>query len=222
MINLIVHELQNPVSAGLDLTSYLLEDNQITDVERNEVLSMIKLSMDKLTSMIDRFLAISRLESVNVRIDKTPIDLNSILNPVVDSFKTQLSERNIHLVVNEEPIPLIQGSYEMIEDVFRNLISNSIKYGGDNRTIIVALRSDGELVYFSVTDHGYGIPDEYIVMIFQKFFRIQAYSKEKGTGLGLPYVKEVVKKHSGDIKVESNPQIGTRVTISFPISDDIS
>jgi len=221
MINLIVHELQNPVSAGLGLTSYLLEDIQIPESEKKEVLTMIKLSMDKLTSMIDRFLAISRLESINVRIDKMPVDLNSLLKPIVDSFKTQLSERNIHLVVNEEPIPMIMGSHDMIEDVIRNLISNAIKYGGENRTILVALWSNGDHVFFSVTDHGYGIPDEYMDKIFQKFFRIQAYSKEKGTGLGLPYVKEVIKKHNGEIKVESNPQIGTRVTVSFPISDDL-
>lgn len=56
--------------------------------------------------------------------------------------------------------------------------------------------------------------------IFQKFFRIQAYSKEKGTGLGLPYLMEVMEKHHGEIKAESNPQIGTRFTVSFPISEE--
>jgi signal transduction histidine kinase len=221
MINLIVHELQNPVSAGLGLTSYLLEESQIDENERKDVLAMIKLSMDKITSMIERFLAIARLESVNVRIDKAPVDLNLLLKPIVDSFKSQILERNIHLVVNEEPTPVIMGSYDLIEDVFRNLISNGIKYGGENRTIIISLWSDGQHVFFSVTDHSYGIPDEYMDKIFHKFFRIQAYNMEKGTGLGLSYVKEVMKKHHGEIKVESNPQIGTKFTVSFAIKEDL-
>jgi signal transduction histidine kinase len=219
MINIIVHELQNPVSAGLGLTSYLLEEEDIPKEEQEEVLGMVKKSMTTLSNMINRFLAVSRLESTNIKIDKHPVDLNTIVRPVVDSFRTQLLERDIQIILNEETTPLVDGSFELLEDMMRNLISNAIKYGDDKRTIDVNLWSNGDSVLFSVTDRGFGIPEEFHDKIFQKFYRIKAYNRQKGTGLGLPYVKEIVNKHDGEIKIESNPEIGTRFTVSIPVKE---
>lgn len=217
MIHIIVHELQNPVTAGLGLTSYLLEEEDISKTEQNEVLSMIKKSMTTLSNMIDRFLAVSRLESTSIKIEKIAVDMNSILKPVVDSFRSQLNERDIQILIHEKNTPSVLGAPELLEDMMRNLISNAIKYGEDHRTIDVRLWSDGNFVSFSVTDHGYGIPKEYHEKIFQKFYRIKAYNSQKGTGLGLPYVKEIVNKHSGIIIVESNPSLGTRFTVNLPV-----
>jgi len=218
MINIIVHELQNPVSAGLGLTSYLIEE-EVTADEQSDILNMIQSSMNKLSSMIERFLSVSRLESASMKIDKVPVDLNSIVKPVSDSFKTQIHDRNIQIIISEESTPHVLGSYELLEDMMRNLISNAIKYGDDNRTIDVALWSNGENVNFSVTDHGFGIPEEFHEKIFQKFYRIKAYDLKKGTGLGLPYVREIVRKHGGTIQVESNSEIGTRFIVSLPITN---
>ena len=217
MLNLIVHELQNPVNAGLGLTNYLLDEPSISDKEHKEVLSMIKLSMENLMGLIERFLKVSRLESVNIKIDRVRIDLNKMIPVICNSFKSQLDDKKINLVMNNERVSYIKGAPELLEDVFKNLISNAIKYGSTERTIYVALWESTDKVHFSITDHGYGIPDEHREKIFQKFYRIQSYSKEKGTGLGLAYVKEIIKKHNGDIKLESNAEIGSRFTISLPI-----
>jgi signal transduction histidine kinase len=218
MINIIVHELQNPVSAGLGLTSYLIEE-EVTEEEKSDILKMIQGSLNKLSGMIERFLSVSRLESASMKIDKIPVDMNSMVRPVAESFRTQVLDRNIRILINEETTPHVMGSHDLLEDMMRNLISNAIKYGDDNRTIDVALWSNGETVNFSVTDHGYGIPEEFHEKIFQKFYRIKAYDLKKGTGLGLPYVREIVRKHGGTIRVESNPEIGTRFTVSIPISE---
>jgi signal transduction histidine kinase len=104
----------------------------------------------------------------------------------------------------------------MLEDVARNLISNAIKYGNPNRTIEVDLGMRGADVVFSVTDHGFGIPEEHRDKMFQKFYRIKAYNRQKGNGLGLAYVKEVVQKHKGTITFESNPEIGTTFIVRLP------
>lgn len=218
MINIIVHELQNPVSAGLGLTSYLIEE-EVPRIEQLDILNMIQDSMHKLSGMIERFLQISRLESANIRVDMLPVDLNTILKPVVDSFKSSTSERNIQLIVNEETTPLVMGAHHLIEDMMRNLISNAIKYGNDRRSIDVALWSDSTHVFFSVTDHGFGIPEEFHEKIYNKFFRIKEYSAQKGTGLGLAYVKEIVQRHGGSIGLESNSRIGTRFVVALPVKN---
>ena len=167
--------------------------------------------------LIERFLKVSRLESVNVKIDRVRIDLNKMIPTVCNSFKSQLDEKKLNLVMNNERVSYINGAPELLEDVFKNLISNAIKYGSTERSIYVALWESPDKVHFSITDHGYGIPDEHREKIFQKFYRIQSYSKEKGTGLGLAYVREIIKKHNGEIKLESNSEIGSRFTISLPI-----
>lgn len=219
MLGLIIHELQNPVNAGLGLTTYLLDEKQIDEKERTEILSMINLSMENIMHLIDRFLKISRLESVNTRIDRIPINFNKMIKPVVDSFKTQLEDKDLKVVINSEPLPYISGSPELLEDVVRNLLSNAIKYGETKRIIYLASWSTQNHIHFSITDHGYGIPEEHMEKVFQKFYRINSYSKERGTGLGLAYVKEIINKHNGTIKIESNPEIGTRFTISLPIDE---
>jgi signal transduction histidine kinase len=216
MIHIIIHELQNPVSSGLGLTSYLIEES--TDrSEQLEILKLVQNSLYKLSGMIERFLQIARLESANMKLDMKPVDMNRLIGPVVESFKNDGRTRSIKIIVNEESVPLISGSILHIEDLMRNLISNAIKYGADNRTIDIALWSDGDYTHFSVTDHGFGIPEEYREKIFHKFFRIKKYDTQKGTGLGLAYVKEIVQKHGGQIKIDSNEQIGSRFTVSFPI-----
>lgn len=218
MANMIIHELQNPVNAGLGLTSYLIEEESISETERSEILVMVRQSLDSIMQLIDRFLKVSKLESANLRVDKISTDLNKLLKPICDSFKSQLDEKKLDLILNAESVPIVEANSDMIQDVIRNLISNAIKYGPTSRAIYVALWATQDQIQLSVTDHGYGISDEHIGKIFQKFYRINEYSKEKGTGLGLSYVKEVMKKHNGDVKVESNPEIGSRFTISLPIS----
>jgi len=177
--------------------------NEITDQDKNHLGGLLLLN------------DITRSREI----DKVPVDLNSIVKPVSDSFKTQIHDRNIQIIISEESTPHVLGSYELLEDMMRNLISNAIKYGDDNRTIDVALWSNGENVNFSVTDHGFGIPEEFHEKIFQKFYRIKAYDLKKGTGLGLPYVREIVRKHGGTIQVESNSEIGTRFIVSLPITN---
>jgi len=115
----------------------------------------------------------------------------------------------------------VSGSYELMLDVVRNLLSNAIKYGGRDRTIDVSLKLDtfgyGQAdVVFSVTDYGYGIAEEHREKIFKKFYRIKEYDLEKGTGLGLPHVREIIRLHDGTITVDSNPDIGSRFTVRLP------
>ena len=82
------------------------------------------------------------------------------------------------------------------------------------------LSKDGESVVFSMADHGYGIPEEHRDMMFQKFYRIKPYKKQKVNGLGLAYVREVILKKNGLISFESNPDIGTRFIVRLPLQSE--
>jgi signal transduction histidine kinase len=215
MIHIIVHELQNPVAAVRGFLEILREE-ELTQEELTEIYALCSRSVETLRNLIDRFLDITRLESGKQQIDLEPIVLTQMLKDVIDSFKPQLKEKQLDITLNDARVPVILGSQSMLEDVARNLISNAIKYGNPNRTIDVELGMDGSYVVFSVTDHGFGIPEEHRDKMFQKFYRIKAYNRQKGNGLGLAYVKEVVLKHNGTITFESNPEIGTRFIVRLP------
>ncbi|MEN9840161.1 MAG: hypothetical protein RL177_1640, partial [Bacteroidota bacterium] len=215
MIHIIVHELQNPVAAVRGFLEILREE-ELTQEELTEIYALCSRSVETLRNLIDRFLDITRLESGKLQIDMEPVVLTQMFKDVIDSFKPQLKDKQLTITLNDAHVPVILGSQSMLEDVARNLISNAIKYGNPNRTIDVELGMDGSYVVFSVTDHGFGIPEEHRDKMFQKFYRIKAYNRQKGNGLGLAYVKEVVLKHNGTITFESNPEIGTRFIVRLP------
>ncbi len=216
MIHIIVHELQNPVAAVKGFLE-ILQEEEMSDEELKEIYGLCTRSVETLRNLIDRFLAITRLESGKEQIELEPVFMSETLSYVVDSFRPQLKGKQLDIQLNLAEVPVILGSNSMLEDVARNLISNAIKYGDSNRTIEVDLSMEGDSVVFSVTDHGFGIPEEHRDKMFQKFYRINAYKKQKGNGLGLAYVKEVVIKHNGTISFESNPDIGTRFIVRLPM-----
>ena len=117
---------------------------------------------------------------------------------------------------------LLDGSKDLLFDAIQNLVSNAIKYGDADRTIEIELQENEDSLAVSVIDHGYGISMEDQKKVFEKFFRVRSNIKsarEKGTGLGLAYVQEIVKKHKGEIELESNEEIGSRFTIVLPKMD---
>lgn len=215
MIHIIVHELQNPVAAVRGFLEILREE-EMTPEELTEIYALCTRSVETLRNLIDRFLDITRLESGTLHIELEPVVMSKMLKEVIASFKPQLKDANIEIRYHGTSEPVVLGSASMLEDVARNLVSNAIKYGHPNRTIDVELGMEQRDVVFSVTDHGFGIPEEHRDKLFQKFYRIKAYNRQKGNGLGLAYVKGVVLKHNGSITFESNPEIGTRFIVRLP------
>lgn len=215
MIHIIVHELQNPVAAVRGFL-VILREEELTQDELTEIYALCSRSVETLRALIDRFLDITRLESGKMQIEMEPVVMPQLLKDVIDSFRPQLKDKHIEIAFRSATVPVLLGSPSMLEDVARNLISNAIKYGNPNRTIEVDLGMQGADVVFSVTDYGFGIPEEHRDKMFQKFYRIKAYNRQKGNGLGLAYVKEVVQKHKGTITFESNPEIGTTFIVRLP------
>jgi signal transduction histidine kinase len=222
MINIIVHELKNPIAGIRGLTQALIDDPDFSEEEFSEIYTLIDGSAESLQDLVERFLKISQLESNLANIERSPIDVGLLVKQVTAEMAIMLNEKslkfNVDISDNLEPV---MASYELFQDVVRNLVSNAIKYGGHNRTIDIELKPDifgynQTDLLFSVTDYGYGIPPQHHDNIFKKFYRIKEYDVEKGTGLGLPHVREIVRLHEGTITVESDADIGTRFTVRIP------
>ena len=219
MINVVVHELRNPVGSIMGFSELLLNSQNITEDERKEFTGIILSSSQNLINLINRFLDISRLESHRIESPKIPIDIVSIVQKIIDIQKPQLLKKSLTVKFEvEDQIPEVVVSPDLFREAVSNLFSNAIKYGGTGRTINISLKLVNEQLVFSILDHGYGIPPAAQEKLFKKFFRAHSVKSagEVGTGLGLAYVKEIVAYHGGTITMESNDEIGCKFTITIP------
>ena len=219
MINIVVHELRNPVGSIMGFAEILLHDPNVTPEEQKEFHQMMYDSSLNLNNLINRFLDVSRLESRQIEYPKILTNITAIVKAVVDTQKPQLMKKSLTTELEIQwDIPEVVVSPDLFREAISNLLSNAVKYGGPDRIINLSLSMKDKNIIFSIVDHGYGIPPEAHQKLFTKFFRINNPNvpSEIGTGLGLAYVKEIVSYHNGTIKLESNADIGCKFTITIP------
>jgi signal transduction histidine kinase len=219
MINVVVHELRNPVGSIMGFAQILLTDPNVSKEEQREFHQYMLDSSKNLSTLINRFLDVSRLESHGIKYPKVRTDIVKITKTVAELQKPQLLNKSLTVELEIAlDIPEVFVSPDLFREAVSNLLSNAIKYGDTNRTINISLVLSDQNIIFSITDHGYGIPPEAQQKLFSKFYRVHnaKASKEIGTGLGLAYVKEIAQFHHGTISLESNADIGCKFTISFP------
>lgn len=217
MINIIVHELKNPITGVLGLSDILIEEVDIDRKEQLVLLNEINLSGERMNTLVNRFLDIQRLESGRTSIDFEEVNFIKVVENVCSISHPHLSRKNLKTTIIKEGTNFsVRANNDFAFDAIQNLLSNAIKYGGENRNIELELRETDSSLKVSVTDFGYGISLEDQKKVFDKFYRIKATAREQGTGLGLAYVREIMHRHNGEIELKSNEEIGSRFTLVFP------
>lgn len=198
LTNNINHELKTPV-ASIKLCADLLRDHpELPDNKRIEFINRICISTQRLTSMLEDVLSITRMDDgVNV-IEKERINVREVIEGVAESERLR-TDMSIHLDI---PDIQILGNRQLLESVFRNLIDNAIAYSGGTE---IRIQADGQ-GNFIFRDNGCGIPEGHLHHIFERFYRVdKGRSREKGgTGLGLAIVKNAVAIHGGTIKASND------------------
>lgn len=220
MVNIIVHELKNPITGVIGLSKIMIDNANIDEKEQQVLLNEINLSGERMNTLVNRFLDIQRLESGRIAIDFEHVDLAKVVNNVCSVTHPLLSEKSLKTKITKKGSDFtVRANRDFAFDAIQNLLSNAIKYGGKNRTIEIELREAENALKVIVTDYGYGISLEDQQKVFEKFYRVKSNvnsAREKGTGLGLAYVREIMHRHNGEIELESNEEIGARFTLVFP------
>jgi|GEM_PF-485634 len=223
MINIIVHELKNPITGVVGLSKLMIDNSSMSADEQRELLKEVYLSGERMNDLVNRFLDVQRLEYGRIPVEFLDVDLFQIVNDVKSVSNTFLQEKNLKIDITAKGTNFVtSGSKDLLFDAIQNLVSNAIKYGDTDRTIEIELKEAADTLEVSVIDFGYGISLEDQKKVFDKFYRVRTNIKsarEKGTGLGLAYVKEIVNRHKGDVLLESNDQIGSKFTIVLPRTD---
>ncbi len=221
-ISTVTHELRTPLTS-IKAFVEIIQDNPEIE-EKDQFLSTINEEIDRMTRLINQVLEMEKLESGAVTIEKQEIIPHEIVEDSIASMQHMLKSKNIKLLRDfpeELQTKPITGDKDRLQQVFMNLMSNSIKHAKNDEPIIkIEAQILGENLVISVIDNGKGIKPENLSQIFDKFFqaRDQTRKKPKGTGLGLSITKKIIELHNGSIEVESKWEEGARFTVKLPIN----
>ncbi|MBF0521750.1 MAG: PAS domain-containing protein [Candidatus Omnitrophica bacterium] len=213
------HELRTPVSTIKGYAETLL-DGALEDKENaRDFVEIIHSDANRLASLINDLLDLSRIESGKLKLDFVPVDLNEMLTQVLEALSREIQKKNL-TVTNYIPsnFPKVWVDQKSITQVFYNLMDNAIKYNKEGGLIKISAEEKGpRTASVTVADTGEGIPSEDVSRIFERFYRVdKARSRELGgTGLGLSIVKHIIQAHSGEVSVES--QLGRGSAFSFTL-----
>ncbi len=217
--DIIAHDLRNPINALNMLIDDLLKNysslslDEIYDSNINVQKSVIILSQ-----LLNNLLEWSRSQTGRLQHNPDMIDTSYILRNVVEINQDAAKIKNISLINNINYGTVVYSDANMLFTIFRNLVSNAIKYTNIGGRIIIDSEDKGEFIEFTIQDNGVGIPQERLQKLFNVEF-VQSTigtNKEKGSGLGLILCKEFVERNGGTISVESELNKGTKFKIKLP------
>ena len=208
------HELRTPLALmQVQLDLYNSASHPGNDADTLQTIKMVTEQNDKLNRMVKTLLDMSELQTVG-RDDK--IILDAIVEEVLADLEPLAVEKNIKLIGKCEDATMI-GSDILIYRLVYNLVENAIKYNHPLGQVTVTAYQRNKHVYLSVEDTGSGIPKELRERVFEPFFRVdKARSRELGgVGLGLAFVREIVRAHDGSICIKSGKTGGTIFEVTF-------
>ena len=218
-ISIVAHDLRAPFTSLLGFTEILLNEPDLPEEEKNEYLNYINDASKNQLLLINYLLDWSRLQTGRVAVESRRLNLSTIIQNISIYLSGTVIQKKINFKVNIPEDLYIFADEKLINQVFTNLISNSIKFTPEGKSIIVSAQRFKEgMVEAVVSDDGLGIPEEDQDKLFKLEHKVSTPGTrgEKGTGLGLTLVKEIVEKHGGDIWFYSEISKGTSFHITVP------
>lgn len=212
----ISHELRTPLTSIKGWGETIISGEFRDKGEAKEGLRIICNEADRMIELVEELLDFSRYQSGGIKLNLNPVDFNSIVTDVVQQLLVNAQDKNIRIKVSSDNmLPMIHGDQNRLKQVMINLLDNAIKFSSRDGFININLTSIEDSIVIEVKDSGEGIHPKDLPRVTEKFYK--ANINRSGSGLGLSIVREIVSLHQGDMEIESNWGVGTKVTVIFPI-----
>lgn len=211
------HELRTPLSViKMDLEVFLKKSNP-TIADAKILASQNLEEVDHMNGMVENLLMLARNKQTDVPMEFEEVSITKTINTVIKKMEPRAAAKHLSLVFKKDADVLVLGNERMLEQLFSNLIQNAISYTHAGSIVITVASSKTAMI--TITDTGIGIAHEDIDRIFEAFYKSDPsrMAKSGGVGLGLAIVKEIVSQHKGSIRVESEINRGTTVTVLLPL-----
>lgn len=217
------HDLKEPLRGLFNNATFLQEDYaELLDDAGEKRIKRIQFLCSKMEQLIDDLLQFSRLGRVELAVDE--VDIAVLIDEICSIYSAEASTYQVDISI-ETPLPLIRCDRIRIKELLRNLVSNGIKYNKSaHRTIAIGCTEAAhpgkgriESQVFYVRDNGIGIPEHFHQDIFRIFKRLAPNdASNKGTGVGLTFVKRIIERHMGEIWLESDGENGSCFYFTIP------
>jgi two-component system sensor histidine kinase KdpD len=215
LLNSLSHELRTPISTIIGAID-TIKDNQtkLSDTNRNELYSEIKIAGFRLNRQVENLLSMSRLEAGVIQLKKDWCDLNELIFAAINDNKDDAKHHHIEFSPDDN-LPLFKLDRGLIENTLQNVIHNALQHTPHNSTIYIEATFNGTHCIIQISDNGLGFPENEIDFVFDKFYRL-TNTATGGTGLGLSIVKGFTESMNGTVRLENLPNGGARFTITIP------
>ena len=211
------HELRTPLTAIRGYVEALSDGAGAEDSRR--FLDIIGRHTERMERLVKDLLRLARLDAGQETLDIISCDAKNLIGAVVTELSSAIELRDQRIEIGIGPgAESLRADPTKLHDVLRNLIGNAITYSPESTTIRIETALSGASVVVSVIDQGPGIPEEDVLRVFERFYRVDKSRARDpgGTGLGLAIVKHLIELHKGEVRVENNLGGGTRVVVTLP------
>lgn len=219
------HELRTPLAAIKNVVQLMLQ-GKTGEINENQkkFLSMAERNINRLASILNSLLDLSRIESGKIGLKFEELDLRGSIEFILSSLKPQADGKSIQLKMEiQGELPYVYGDREKVEQILTNLLGNALKFtpeGGEISVSAKLFEEEENMVAVSVRDSGIGIPEDQLDKIFEKFHQVEDSLRRSitGTGLGLAITKGLVEAHHGKIWAKSESGKGSTFTFTLLMS----
>jgi two-component system phosphate regulon sensor histidine kinase PhoR len=218
------HELRTPIAAVRSATETLQTGALEDPVAANRFLDIIERNAQRLQSLVEDMLELSKLESNEFKLKRERVELQRVVPIVLALFRERAEKKGVRLGAElAAGLPAVEGDPRALEHVLSNLVDNAVKYCPSGSRIVVSAAADEARVRLVVADTGPGIPAEHLPRVFERFYRVDAGRSRElgGTGLGLSIVKHMVETMRGKVAVESAVGKGSTFIVSLQRIDGV-
>ena len=216
-ISIAAHQLRTPLSAMKWILSMLVNKEIGTEKEIQVFTQRALESCERMILLVNDLLEVDHIQSGKDQFIFKPVDLNTLVQSVIQESSSKIEERKLQIHHESCENAIVDGDAEKLRGLCQNLLENAIKYTPVEGTIFFNIQDDDKHILMTIKDSGIGIPPEDKERIFTKFFRARNALRMDtvGSGLGLFIVKQIVERHGGNIRFDSD-STGTTFFVSLP------
>ncbi len=219
-INMLAHELRNPLTAVVVSSDILQEMDDVDEEIRTKLVKNINTSAKLMTNRLDELLDLARYSKGTFELKRRTVDAHGFLREVVERFEPNLDKRSQKLIVDISPdLNTLNVDTSRLEQVIVNLLSNASKYSPEKSTITLRAGLKDNGFYCEIVDQGIGISSDDQSKLFQPYYRSNRNKNVSGIGLGLAISNKIVEAHGGKISLASTAGKGSTFSVLIPNSN---
>jgi two-component system sensor histidine kinase KdpD len=208
------HDLRSPLATIRAVAGDLRDGVAYDDATRTELLGSVCDEAERLDRLVGNLLSLSRIESGALRPERQAVDVDELVSTRLAALRRLFPRARIQVDVPPD-LPLVDGDYSQLDQVFTNLLENASRYAPPGSTVRISARRAGRMVELRVADEGIGIPEHERQRVFEPFRRGEG---SRSSGVGLAICKAIVEAHGGTIAVErTGGGGGATFTCTFPM-----